>query len=164
MCCYTGSPHAHCLLFHPLTVLVKSLCKNKVIKYINILWIKISSHIIFNFKSVSSKTMKWTRNLHHLDTYGTPICCIVLIYVDSFFNELYLRGTTTIADLRVLQMTPTSSSWSQLLVPRGLEEHWRRVFSEPAQCTSSRRIWPVPRPKNDRGFATAPVLLKDHDQ
>lgn len=58
-----------------------------------------------------------------------------------------------------LHMTDTSSEWSQLLFPYPRwPQNWR-PRSVPAQFTSSRKIGPVPRPKNALPFAVALALL-----
>lgn len=45
------------------------------------------------------------------------------------------------------QMTPTSSPWPQLLVPKGLWLHWKMDVSSPLHCTSSSQMSPCPSPK-----------------
>lgn len=51
------------------------------------------------------------------------------------------------------QMTPTSSPWPQLLVPKGLWVHWKMDISSPLHCTSSSQMSPCPSPKKADALA-----------
>ena len=55
------------------------------------------------------------------------------------------------------QTTPTSSLWSQLLIPIGLERQVKRVGSLPVHATLSSTMEPEPRPKKACALTTAPI-------
>ena len=76
----------------------------------------------------------------------------------GFFLKTMLQKVVRLLCLH-LHMTDTSSEWSQLLFPYPRwPQNWRPL-SVPAQFTSSRKIGPVPRPKNALPFAVALALL-----
>lgn len=60
------------------------------------------------------------------------------------------------------QMTPMSSPWLQFSWPIGLAVQSIILASSPLQTTSSRKVGPEPRPKYERGLATAPALWKEN--
>ena len=71
-------------------------------------------------------------------------------------DGISLQQTCNKFDLRSWHLTPASSLWAQLCVPRGLAGQSNSLASVPAQRTLSRKIVPVPCPNPALVTATAP--------
>jgi hypothetical protein len=63
----------------------------------------------------------------------------------------------------VLQITPTSSEWSQLFSPNGRKRHSSIWFSFPWHVKSSSQICPVPSPNRPSVIAVPPFLKYKSD-